>query len=65
MQRTMYAMVLALVLLTVIALLTNMHEYPGASIKEIIGVNGFFAVLYTISGFLFNQKSSDMKEVKS
>jgi len=65
MERTMYAMAFALVLLAVIALLTNMHQYAGTSIKEIIGVNGFFALLYVIAGFLFNQKLSAIKEMKS
>jgi hypothetical protein len=53
MERAMYAVVLALVLVAVIALLANMHEYPGSSVTEILTVNGFFAFLYAISGLLF------------
>jgi hypothetical protein len=53
MERVMYAVVLALVLVAVIALLANMHEYPGSSVTEILTVNGFFAFLYVISGLLF------------
>lgn len=53
MARAMYVTALALVLLAVIALLTNMHEYPGSSVNEIVGVNGFFAALFLLSGFLF------------
>jgi hypothetical protein len=53
MERAMYAVVLALVLVAVIALLANMDEYPGSSVTEILSVNGFFAFLYAISGLLF------------
>jgi hypothetical protein len=53
MERTMNAMALAIVLLAVIALSVNMQQYPGSSVAEIIGVNGFFAVLFGISGLLF------------
>jgi hypothetical protein len=53
MERAMYATALALMLLAVIALSANMNEYPGSSVTEIIGVNGFFAMLFVISGILF------------
>ncbi len=53
MAKAMLAMVTALIIHTVIALLTGMQNYPGSSILEIIGVNGFFAGLFLISGFLF------------
>jgi hypothetical protein len=53
MERTMNAMALAIILLAVIALSVNMQQYPGSSVAEIIGVNGFFAALFAISGLLF------------
>lgn len=53
MERVMYAMALSLVLVAIIALLANMHHYTGSSMKEILGVNGFFAILYAVSGLLF------------
>jgi len=53
MERTMFAMALALVVHTGIALLVGMHHYPGSSVIMILGVNGFFAMLYTLSGLLF------------
>jgi hypothetical protein len=53
MERTLYAMALAVVLLAIIALATNMQQYPGSSVTVIIGVNGFFTVLFGISGLLF------------
>lgn len=54
MERTMYTASFALVLLAGIGLLTNMDEYPGSSVKEIIAVNGFFATLYAVAGSLFH-----------
>jgi len=53
MERAMYSMALALVMLAAIALITNMHQYPGSSATEIIDVNGFFAILFAVSGLLF------------
>jgi hypothetical protein len=53
MQRAMFAAALTLVVLAVIALLTNMDEYAGSSVPEILGVNAFFATLFAISGLLF------------
>jgi len=52
-ERTMYAMAFALVLVAAIALLTNMDQYPGSSVKDIIMVNGFFATLFAVAGLLF------------
>lgn len=53
MERAMYGMALALVVLAAIALFAKMDEYPGSSTKEIIGVNGFFSMLFAVSGLLF------------
>jgi hypothetical protein len=53
MGRTAFAMALIFVWLTVIALVTNMDEYPGSSVIEIIGVNAFFATLFVVAGLLF------------
>jgi hypothetical protein len=50
---TMYGMSFTFVLIAAIALFANMQEYPGSSVLEIIGVNGFFALLYAVSGLLF------------
>jgi hypothetical protein len=54
MARTAYVAALAVVLIVTIALVTNMDEYPGSSVNEIVGVGGFFATLYAISGSLFH-----------
>jgi hypothetical protein len=53
MERTLYSMALAVVLLAIIALATSMQHYAGSSVAEIIGVNGFLASLFGISGLLF------------
>lgn len=54
MERAMYATTGALVLVAAIALLANMQEYSGSSATQIVGVNGFFAALFFISGLLFH-----------
>lgn len=53
MERAMFGMALALLLLAVIALFANMQQYPDSSITEIVGVNGFFATLFAVAGLLF------------
>src|SRR3989338_9013358 len=57
MERTMFATTFTLVLHTVIALLTNIQEYPESSVASIIYVNGFFATLYAVSGLLFRHEA--------
>lgn len=57
MERAMFATAFAIVLVAVIALLTDMDTYPGSAVKEILMVNGFFASLYTLSGILFRYVS--------
>lgn len=53
MEKAMYATAFTLVILAVIALLANIHEYPGSPINEIIAVNGFFILLYVVTWVLF------------
>jgi hypothetical protein len=49
----MFMTALALVLLTAIALIAGLHNYPQSSVIEILGVNLFFITPYVISGLLF------------
>jgi hypothetical protein len=56
-ERTMFGAALTLVFIAVIALVAGMQHYPGSSVVEIIGVNGFFALLFIISGLLFRHAS--------
>ncbi len=51
-ERVMFTTAFSLVLLAIIALLANMHHYPGSSMTEIIGVNLFFATPYIVAGLL-------------
>lgn len=53
MERTMFAAAFACLLVAAIALLAHMDEYPGSSVIEIIGVNGFFCALYAVAGLVF------------
>jgi len=53
MARTMFSTALSLVLLAGIALAADMQHYPHSSTAGIIGVNAFFAGLYTLAGLLF------------
>jgi hypothetical protein len=58
MERTMYAVVSALILLTVIALVSGMNQYPGSSSAEIVSVGAFFAALFFLAGRLFHASKS-------
>lgn len=58
MERTMYAMVSTLIVLTGIALLSGMNRYPGSSSIEIVSVGAFFAALFFLAGLLFHAAKS-------
>jgi hypothetical protein len=53
MIRALLAMALAQALVAVIALITGLHEVPDMSVFEILGLNGFFVVLFLGSARLF------------
>lgn len=53
MQRAMFIAAFAVLLVGAIALLSNMQNYPGSSVKEITGVSVFFAIPYLVSALLF------------
>ena len=65
MERAMYYCALSLVLIAAIALIAKMDSYTGASMIEILGVNGFFAALYAISGLLFRNVASSQSPQKT
>jgi hypothetical protein len=56
-ERVMFITAVSLVMLAIIALLANMHQYPGSSVMEIIGVNLFFATPYIVAGLLLRYLS--------
>lgn len=53
MELTMLATAGSLIVISGIALLTGMQHYPGSSVGEIIGVNAFFAFLFSVAAVLF------------
>ncbi|MDN4163951.1 hypothetical protein QWY31_00480 [Cytophagales bacterium LB-30] len=52
-ERALYAMTGSVVVIALIALLAGAESFPGSSVKEIIGVNTFFAMLFAVGGILF------------
>lgn len=59
MERASYASALAVLAIAAIALLTGMQHYPGSSVTEILGVNGFFAATFGITGLLFRHAKQE------
>jgi hypothetical protein len=57
MARALFAMALSVGLITAIALATGMQRYPESSVRQIVGVNGFFAVLFVLSALLFRRSA--------
>lgn len=55
MERVMYTMATAMVIIAIIALLLGMQHGRGSSVTEVIGVSGFFAAAFVTSGLLFRQ----------
>ena len=53
MARALFATALAQSLVAVIVLIVGMHQYPGGSVVEILGLNGFFVALFVGSACLF------------
>ncbi len=56
--RVLFAMALAQALLTVIALIVGMHQWPGSSVSEIVNVNFFFVALWVGSALLFRRAAA-------
>lgn len=50
---TMFAVTFIQLLLTIAALVSGMQQLPGSSVSEILGVNGFFILLFLASAMLF------------
>lgn len=59
MERAMFAIVLSFVFVIVIALSMGMQDYPGSSVSEILGVNGFFIMLFVLSTLLFRHAAQE------
>lgn len=63
MAYTMFAMAIAQALVAVIALITGMHRLPDSSVIEIVGVNGFFFMLFAVSALLFRYVTKERVSV--
>jgi hypothetical protein len=55
MARALFATALAQALVAVIALIAGMQHASYSSVSEILGLNGFFALLWLISAWLFRE----------
>ena len=60
MARALFATALAQTLVTVIALVAGMHQYPGSSVSEILIVNVFFVALWAGSALLFRNAALEL-----
>lgn len=59
MARALFATALAQASAAVIALTAGMYQYPGSSVSEIVGLTGFFAVLWLTSAWLFRRAARE------
>lgn len=59
MSFTLFAMAIGQALVAIIALIAEMHLVTGSSITEILGVNGFFIVLFVVAGLLFQHAAKN------
>lgn len=62
---TLFAVALAQALVTVIALILGMHQSPGSSVTEIMGVNGFFITLWVASALLYRYTAQGQPPVNA
>ena len=67
MERSMYATVIALAVVTLIALLTKSSEYRSSPTTEILAISGFFFLLFIAAALIFRlaTKQSDREPEKS
>jgi len=59
MSRALFASALAQTLVTVIALVAGMYQYPGSSVSEILNLTVFFVVLWVGSALLFRNAARE------
>jgi len=58
MANTLFAMALAQAIVVVVALIIGKQNSPVSSAGEIVGLNGFFVVMFSVCGMLFRQSAS-------
>jgi len=62
-ERVLFAMALAQVLIIVIALIAGIQHTEVNSVLEILGLNGFFVVMFVVSALLFRTAARDRPPV--
>ena len=65
MAHTLYATALSQALVTAIALAGGFYQSPPSSTFEILGVNGFFIMLWIASALLFNRAAQHQSEQRA
>lgn len=65
MARVLFALAIIQMLISLIALIAGLHLSPESSIVEILGVNGFFAVLWSGSALLFRNAAKEKLKVST
>ena len=63
MALTLLAMALAQGLVAVIALVAGLQHTEGASVLEILGLNGMYAALFSLSAWLFRRAAEQQSAV--
>ena len=63
MALTLLAMALAQALVAVIALIAGLQHTEGASVLEILGLNGMYAALFGLSAWLFGRAAEQHSAV--
>ena len=59
---TMLAAAVAIVGVTVLALIGGVHERPGTSVAELLGLNAMFAAGFAVSGVLLRRAAASRSE---
>ena len=62
MTLALFAMAFTMAMIAGIALLRGAYQLPGSSVIEILGVNGFFIMLFLVSGMLFKRAARETLE---
>ena len=59
MSFAMFGMAFSIALIAGVALLRGAYQLPGSSVAEILGLNGFFIMLFVVSGLLFKHAATE------
>jgi hypothetical protein len=65
MVSVLFLMAATMALAAAIALFKSMHQLPGSSVIEILGVNGFFMMLFIIAALLFRYAAQEQVLAKA